>query len=308
MHHLNRLVIALAAIVVSIPAFAQSTAGWDHANSNASFLRCGTRQLTEIEALLVEEHILMMRNNLAKGKPPGTPGGGGGGGPTAGVDVTISVYFHVITDGSAGYLESGPINAQISVLNDSFDGGSVGAADTRFSFQLVDTTYSDESTWFNAGPGSSAEAEMKFALHEGNADDLNLYSNSGAGYLGWATFPTSYAGNTTGDGVVVDYNSLPGGKYDDAYSLGDTATHEVGHWLGLYHTFQGGCSRDGDFVDDTPAERSPAFGCPKGRDSCRNRKNPGDDPIFNFMDYTDDSCMFEFTPDQATRMDVFSQT
>ncbi len=73
------------------------------------------------------------------------------------------------------------------------------------------------------------------------------------------------------------------------------------HWIELRHTFQNGCQEPGDSVADTPYEASPAFGCPIERDTCAAA---GDDPIRNFMDYTDDDCMNEFTAGQATWMQL----
>ena len=211
---------------------------------------------------------------------------------------SIPVYFHVVTaaDGKTGNVRDSQIDRQIKVLNDAY-------APWGWAFQLVNTTRTANDDWFNTCYGSG-ESPMKQALHQGTASTLNIYTcNPSDGILGFATFPSNYNSKPLLDGVVILYSSIPGGDADP-YNLGDTATHEIGHWMGLYHTFQGGCSASGDLVDDTAAEKSPAFGCPTGRDSCAGRKYAGLDPIYNFMDYTDDACMNQFTAGQDSRMDA----
>ena len=211
------------------------------------------------------------------------------------VSTTIQVYVHVIRDANgAGGATTEQIASQIAVL---------GAAYTNFSFTLAGTTTTDNGAWYTAGYGSPAEKAMKTALRVGGPSTLNMYlNNMGGGLLGWATFPSDYTRAPAMDGVVVLTASLPGGSAVP-YNLGDTATHEVGHWMGLYHTFQGGCNGAGDSVDDTPAEKSAAYGCPQARDTCVGKRGPGVDPIENFMDYTDDACMDRSSSGQAARMD-----
>ena len=143
--------------------------------------------------------------------------------------------------------------------------------------------------------------EAKSALHRGNATDLNVYlANLGDGLLGYATFPSSYAGNPTDDGVVVLSASLPGGSAVP-YNKGDTLTHEAGHWAGLFHTFQGSCAAPNDHVADTPAQFAGqnVFDCDTSLNTCAA---PGKDPVKNFMNYVDDACMNMFTSGQATRI------
>jgi len=246
----------------------------------ASGARCATRDLTPERRDQIDREIAA---HLSRG---------GGAAVTGGV---IDVYVHVVTDAAGGGdVRDNQISQQISVLNNAF--GPWG-----WTFRLVSVERVANTAWFVMEPGTTAEADAKAALRQGTADDLNLYTaNPGSNLLGWATFPSSYASKPSQDGVVILFSSLPGGSASP-YNLGDTATHEIGHWMGLYHTFQGGCSNKNDYIADTAAERSPAFGCPVGRDSC---PRPGLDPVENFMDYTDDACMFQFTAGQDQRMDA----
>jgi Pregnancy-associated plasma protein-A len=213
---------------------------------------------------------------------------------------TIDVHFHVINAGPSlaeGNISDATVRRQVDVLDSTF-GGSRGGVATPFSFELASIDRTTNAEWFNMGYGSRAEREAKQALHRGGADDLNIYSVEGAGFLGWATFPSSFGGKPLLDGVVIAFGSVPGGSIEN-FDLGFTATHEVGHWLGLFHTFQNGCSIKNDEVADTPAQGGPSSGCPVGADTCRL---PGLDPIHNYMDYSDDACYTEFTAGQSERM------
>ncbi|QIK76695.1 zinc metalloprotease [Nocardioides piscis] len=220
--------------------------------------------------------------------------------------VTVETIFHVISADTLTRREqrrlSGMVEDQMTVLNDSFAGVTgAGAADTPFRFDLAKTTWTVDSEWATVTPGR-VEMDMKSALHEGDSETLNIYAaDIGGGLLGWAYFGQTYNGGSGAvkDGVVILDESMPGGTAGK-YALGDTLTHEVGHWLMLEHTFDGGCSTQGDGVADTPAEAYPQFDCPIGADSCE--RLPGLDPIHNFMDYTQDSCMNMFTPGQSARM------
>lgn len=259
--------------------------------------RCATRHITDAEERMHEiAHASWLASRAAAGRPVTL---------RLPASVEVPVYVHVINKGTGianGDVPSSQITAQIQVLNAAHaDKGS------PFFFTLAGIDRTTNLAWYTMGPGTSAEQQAKAALRIGGPGDLNLYTaNPGGGLLGWATFPQDYATDPLNDGVVVLFSSLPGGSAAP-YNEGDTGTHEVGHWLGLYHTFQGGCSLRNDRVADTPAERSAAYGCPVGRDTCTRRWQAGADPIDNFMDYTDDSCMNTFSSGQMARADSLHQ-
>jgi hypothetical protein len=213
---------------------------------------------------------------------------------------SVPTYFHVVHAGGVGNISQAVIDEQMRVLNAAFAGFYGGAA-TGFSFKLAGVTRTDNAAWHNAGPGTSAEREMKQTLHRGDWNALNLYATTAGAYLGWAYFPGLPDSRQYLDGIVVDWASMPGASkvYAGRYDLGHTATHEAGHWIHLHHVFNGGCNNWGDYVDDTPPQRIATNGCPIGQDSC---SEPGLDSIHNYMDYSYDACYNQFTKGQVARM------
>jgi hypothetical protein len=207
---------------------------------------------------------------------------------------TIEVAFHVIYDGDHGNVPDEQIEAQMRELNRNYLGTGY-----RFSARLGGP---HRECALVQGPAGHRRRET----HEAGAGDRSRASAQRVHRLtrprprGLVLFP-----------VLVPRGLLPArrrgslrfaaGRNLRPYDLGRTLTHEVGHYLGLYHTFEGGCADPGDYVDDTPAEATPNYECPEGRNTC---PAPGDDPIHNYMDYSTDACYSEFTPGQDARMDM----
>jgi hypothetical protein len=279
----TKLVVVSLFLCIAIAAVAQPAIEHGEGRVNAFHL-CATRDPGDEERSVTDRHVALHGDIVANA--------------TGGV---INVYWHVVARGPLpgdGNISDATIAAQIDVLNDAF-------AATGYSFELVSTDRTPNAAWFEARSGSLAERRMKAALRKGSADDLNVYSiRPRDGELGWATFPSSYASRPSYDGVVLNVDALPFGEAL-GYDGGDTGTHEVGHWMGLLHTFQGGCNGMGDGVADTEPERSPDYGCAVGRDTCRGG---GVDPIHNFMDMSNDACRTHFSAGQDARMDSYFTT
>ena len=213
---------------------------------------------------------------------------------------TVPVWIHVISDGATGNVPQSVIGSQLTVLNLAF-AGFYGGAKSGFSFTLAGVTRTDNAEWYNARAGGNAERAMKKTLHRGGFETLNVYTNLAGGFLGYAYLPGLPNSHLWQDGIVLNWESMPGASptFAGRYDLGQTLTHEAGHWFNLEHTFYGGCNAKGDYVDDTPPMRVPTSGCPEGKDTCAEA---GLDPIHNYMDYSFDACYEEFTAGQVARM------
>ncbi|KAL9578026.1 MAG: hypothetical protein Q9212_005989 [Teloschistes hypoglaucus] len=215
--------------------------------------------------------------------------------PLAGQTINVRTYFHVVTTQAAqGSITQSQLNDQLTVLNRSYGPSGI-------SFTLISSDFTTNDQWATGNYDST----MKPALRKGTYADLNVYflSDLGGGLLGICNFPTNASpGSSTynQDGCDVLAQSVPGGTATN-YNLGGSATHEIGHWFGLFHVFQGqACSGSGDSVSDTPLQKTATSGCPSSKDSCPS--SAGLDSIHNYMDYSYDVCYNQFTAGQTSRM------
>ncbi|KAK2612548.1 hypothetical protein QQS21_001486 [Conoideocrella luteorostrata] len=232
------------------------------------------RQQRDFCSTQADADILALHEKLAKDKPDFTR-------RDTGELISLDAWVHVVAVNETkqgGWLTDEEISGQMKILNDAY-------APSNLTFNLAGTTRTKNASW--ADKPEIFEKDLKTKLHRGTSRTLNLYYAPGLGAGGVCVFPNmnAYEGEALAkNGCMVGSFSLPGNK--PPFNQGLTTVHEVGHWFGLLHTFEGGCNeKGGDFIADTPAEASPNWGeCPVGRDTCPDM--PGLDPVENYMDYS----------------------
>lgn len=232
--------------------------------------------------------------------------------PTDILEIPVVVHILHRTNG-VGDITDFKVQTQINILNQDFEAitGSNGAAGTnsRIRFKLATTDPQG-----NATSGITRSANNNWYNDTGNywsslswdpTRYLNIYTNQASGALGYVPYlPQTGPAGSSSDRVVILWTAFgKNAPIGPPYNKGRTTTHEVGHFLGLFHTFDSGCGTQssclstGDLICDTERESSPTFGCPGNKSSCNSS-----DPIANYMDYSDDLCMDNFTPQQSNRM------
>ncbi|SDR87351.1 zinc metalloprotease [Gramella sp. MAR_2010_147] len=248
---------------------------------------------------------ILAKSNNGKG---GKPGSGGGGTEPPATDnlgvVNIPVVVHVVYNNSQENISDQQINSQIAVLNDDFRASNNDVngipsefandvADSEISFTLASVQRHSSSTqqW---GTNDAVKAQYPPVSP---STTLNIWvANIGGGILGYAQFP---GGPASTDGVVISPQYFGTTGYVSApFDKGRTATHEVGHYLNLRHIWGDGRCKQDDFVADTPDSDGPNYGCPSYPTvNCRST-----DMTMNYMDYTNDACMYMFSEGQKARM------
>ena len=248
---------------------------------------------------------------------------------TAAGTVIIPVVVHVLYNTAAQNISDAQVQSQIDVLNEDFrklnaDASKTPAqfaglaADANVQFVLAKRTPTGGATngiihkQTKTASWSTNDAVKNSKRGGDDAWDatkyLNLWAcNLGQGLLGYAQFP---GGSASTDGVVILYSAFgsrakySAGTYTTTYDLGRTATHEVGHWLNLRHIW-GDASCGNDLVSDTPTQQTSNYGCPTfPHVTCSN----SGDMSMNYMDYTDDKCMYMFSTGQSQRMNALFAT
>ncbi len=232
--------------------------------------------------------------------------------------IEIPVIVNVLYKTTAQNISLAQIQSQIAVLNADFATTNTDYNNTPSYFQslrsgdigvrfVIDNTTTDikrkktnKSSWqLNDGMKKTAQGGLD---PTSPTTKLNLWvCNLTGGYLGYAQFP---GGAAATDGVVIDDNAMgTTGTAAAPFNKGRTATHEVGHWLNLRHIWgdDGTACTGSDQVTDTPNQANENYGCfTTPQVSCSN--GPNGDMFMNYMDYTDDACMYMFTAGQKSRM------
>lgn len=268
----------------------------------------------------IEAHTMRFAAQQRSNNSSQKPGGGGGGGGDVGgtgttdpaVTINIPVYVHVIYNTSQQNISNAQIQSQITVLNNDFRALNSDKSNTPAEFTSSIADLNIQFTWNTANLVRKASSKTSWGTNDAVKNSkrggsnavpgyLNIWiCNIGGGILGYAQFP---GGSASTDGIVIGpqyfgSSALGTGFFLSApFNLGRTATHEVGHWLNLRHIWgDGGCTVD-DFVTDTPSSDGPNYGCPAYPTVRCNTNNM----TMNYMDYTDDRCMYMFTNGQKTR-------
>jgi hypothetical protein len=266
------------------------------------------QNVEEIERHAIE-HALEMQN----------------GGVGERIVVTIPVVFNVVWNTTAENISDARLLEQLQVLNDDFrklnaDQSLVPAVfqplhvDCEINFCLATRDPNGNATTGIRRQNTATTAfidndAVKFTSQGGldawpSSQYLNFWvCDLSGGLLGYAQFP---GGPANTDGVVCDfaYTGVTGASAP--FNKGRTATHEVGHWLNLRHIW-GDANCGNDLVSDTPTQQTSNGGCPAfPKVTCSN--GPNGDMFMNYMDYTDDACMYMFTAGQKARMQALFAT